>query len=381
MFTSNGTKYYLLLIFIYFSIHNAHSRITDQYTFEEESSEQLQDCSSVIGEDRQRECYCNKSPFLCDDRESRFSSYKPNYAIRQSTDDDDSSFEVRYSLRYNFLRPHCMPIKKPKNKNEYIPELDCLRAYEERIGDIFFTFTGEFDFYLGTRGSSPVINRLSNPAFNFRKHFEETLSYKSFTIEWVNLSIEHRSNGQSTNADEMITDPASSDFGRFRAQIELEAGNHEYFDSISRSANYIAVESKINFGKDHSDNVLCDTTFKCINTWVSAKLYLSDESDVFWGDQADKGVDIEDYDRIKIIVSDTFNTNISSFPTSEIGFEWTIGDEFLETDSLDFYIVLPWVPNNNFRLPLYLRAHYGPMSTLSDYTKDQNSIGIGLVFK
>ena len=249
---------------------------------------------------------CIDRPDLCDPKKSRLTAYQPNYAIFQNTNNDERSIEVHYSFKYSFTKPHCMPLKKSTGSDAY-PDIDCLSNYDRRW-ETFFTYTGEFDFYMGTRDSSPVINRISNPAFHYRKHLGDSFSGNAMSLEWLNVAIEHRSDGQVIEADEKITDPASPDFGRYRAQVELEKGNHQYFDAISRGANYFSFEGKLNIGKSHGEYKACNETLGCVNTWVSAKLYFTKDSNVYWGPQVNKGVTISDYDRFRFVIANTFNT-------------------------------------------------------------------------
>jgi hypothetical protein len=324
---------------------------------------------------------CADRPDLCNDKKSRFSAYKPNYAIYQSSEDNDNSIEFRYSFRYSFTRPHCMPGGYFGDDESSTPLLGCLKKYDKRV-EAFFSYTGEFDFFLNSRHSSPVVNRVSNPAFNLRKYFGNDHSFDNYTIEWLNVAIEHRSNGQTTDANEKITDPASANYGRYKAQVEYEDGNQEYFDTISRSSNYISIESKLDIGGMHRKSGDCENDFGCAEAWISAKIYSHDEeSGIYWGELADSDTRFSDYDRVKLIVSDTYYTHYKYIPSIEGSIEWIIGDKFLDTDSLDIALTVPWVLKDYFKIPLYLRAHFGPMGTLSNYTVDDNSIGIGVVFR
>jgi hypothetical protein len=55
-----------------------------------------------------------------------------------------------------------------------------------------------------------------------------------------------------------------------------------------------------------------------------------------------------------------------------------VGDDLLETDSYNINLFFPWIPKNNIKIPFYIRAHVGPMNTLSNYTEEQNAIGFGI---
>ena len=321
---------------------------------------------------------------------SRLSAYQPNYAIYQYTAHDENSLEVHYSFRYLFSKPNCMPQRvlaegdslQTGNQfrfKENLPDLHCLLAFAKRK-EYFFTYTGRFDFYLLSRDSGPVINRISNPAIHFRKHFEN-LGSTRVAVEWVNFSLEHRSNGQVISADAKVSDSSSADFGRLQTQVEYEKGNYHYFDGISRNSNYFAVESKINFGRVTRDSLQCVEAPECLSMWISAKLfYFGLEDNVNWGPDAADNPGLADYDIVKLVVNDQYLTANSGFPEFIWGLEWTIGKRLLETDSLDLHLTFPSVITGGYKIPWFIRAHFGPMNNLSDYTRSQNSIGIGVRF-
>ncbi len=369
-------------------VPDLYASVVESLKVSKECRRDKSSCSAEEKDNIEIKNFCHDRPDLCTSRKLRLTTYQPNYAIFQSTDDDEGSLEAHYSFRYLFTKPHCMPLKflvdesnegddgAENTKKNIKPDIDCLRDYRDR-SEVFFKYTGEFDFYLGSRDSGPVINRISNPGFHYRNNFEN-LSFANISMQWVTLGLEHRSNGQVIEADMKVTDASSPDFGKYRAQVELEDENHEYFDAISRGANYFSVEGKFNVGEHRNDYKKCNSSIDCINLWVGGKLYINEDSDVYWGDLANTGVKINDYDRVNIVVSDTFATFIPSFPKIEVGVKWTIGDELLDTDSYDINLVFPWIPRNDLEIPFYIKAHFGPMNTLSNYTKDQNSIGFGI---
>jgi len=145
----------------------------------------------------------------------RFFPYETNYAIPQFTNGDDRAFEVQCSFKYILF--DC-------EKSQLIPPIKCSTADGKGL-NVYFSFTGEFDFYLGSRESGPVVNRTSNPAFHMRWDILEKKG--SDYIEWYDIGIEHRSDGQVVSADLKDSNPASPTFGQYLTEIELQNGNHE----------------------------------------------------------------------------------------------------------------------------------------------------------
>ncbi len=324
---------------------------------------------------------CYEYPSLCKER-SRLSAYQPNYAIWQFIEDDENSLEAHYSIRYVFSNPDCVT---PYKADEAEAKLKCLKSHGRR-SEYFVTYTGEFNFYAFTRDSSPVINRISNPAFHYRKYLEGNSLYGFASLRWFDVAIEHRSDGQVIDADERIEDASSVNDGRYKAQVEFENGNHEYFDAISRGANFISIEGRFQIGGSHNnDTSKCKTTVACFDLWLSLKpIYLSMDSNVTWGSAKNRKMKFSDYDRGRLVLSNTVFTKNKFISEIEIGGEWTIGDELLDTDSINLNLILTLnggIFGENTKIPLYIRYHNGPMNTLSDYTKEQESLGIGLRFK
>jgi hypothetical protein len=318
----------------------------------------------------------------CDER-GRFTAYKPNYMIQQWTDGDESSMEAHYSFRAMLSDPDCMSRYRQRNDDGErlaTPEetWKCLTNFYKRR-EFFFSYTGEFDFYwLGERPSSPVVNRLNNPAIHGRQYINKEIMSAAF-LRWVDIGLEHLSNGQSNDVDERVAG------GRLRTQVESENDNHEYFDTLSRGTNYVSIEGRFEFGGNGNKRE-CKNSWKCVDHWASIKLfYFNEDSDVTWGSLANKDVSFADYERARFIVSDTGPIGLPWLPKAEIAVEWVIGDKLLATDSynislrLPVRITFPWVEKINPQL--YVRYHNGPMNTLSNYTASQDAFGVGLTFK
>ncbi len=295
----------------------------------------------------------------------RFQPYEPNYAIWQQTDNDADALEARFSFKYLLSDP-VATVTDAANRTEW-----------------YLKFTGEFDFYWGSRFSSPVINRASNPGAHFRQYMSHDRKLFGLVANYIDIGIEHLSNGQAQ-------DPTLPRNGVTRPQVIYERDPHDpFFDRISRSINFVSIEATF-----QSEDVEDETTrsgYSCrgINSCYKLSFRLipyhfDNDNPVTWGPNSRRTTRISDYDRLRMGIAKSIDLGNAGndaskrgFHELELGLEWTIGDGLLDTDSFDAYVFLPYRFGSNWRLPFYLRYHNGPLNNFSNYTKRQNSVGIG----
>jgi len=295
---------------------------------------------------------CEGEPQWVCNRASRLQAHKPNSIAWEFTDEDDNSLEANYSFRYLLTRPDCsVEIGGEQAK--------CLKDWPTR-NEWFLSYTGKFDFYMGTRDSGPVVNRVSNPALHWRIHNPSLMK----GIDWINIALEHRSNGQVTEFD--IKDAS----GNYVAEQRWLAGDRAYIDSISRGANYFSFEMKNSFKSKTTK----------YGYWLSAKAYFTEDSLVTWGDKKGSDHRIWDYDVARFVfVGNKVKGENKKFKQFEYSFEYTLGAKGFATDSLEASIYFPYVYGKRTYFPInYLKIHVGPMSELSNYTEPQASIYLGL---
>jgi outer membrane phospholipase A len=271
----------------------------------------------------------------------RFGVFEDNFGLLNQmknngwAGNDEAALRAHYSFRYSVYR---------------FGRAHWLRDQES---EVFLAYTGEFDFYMATRTSSPVINRISNPAV----HFRTCGSCAGDTWQtWLDFALEHRSNGQVGDVE--------STQGAAEAQAAYDARDREYFDRISRGSNYFSLTlytpEPLHIG---------GATLR-----TRAKVYLTQSTQVTWGPLANRGVRIADYDRASLLWRQKLPAVFGRSTRLEV--EWIVGDSGLKTDSLN--VGLHFNVNRSF--PFYARLHIGPLNTLSNYTQRQDSIGIGLRF-
>jgi hypothetical protein len=273
----------------------------------------------------------------------RLGFHEPLYGLYKFTEGDDDAIRLHYSFKYTLTEPGC-ELTDASGKVE-------LRAPNH---EIFVSYTGEFDFYVGSRESGPVINRISNPALHYR-YFGTSRFNAGW--RWLDLGVEHRSTGQTT-------DPEDTVGGVYRTQIEDAAGNHAYFDSLSQDTNFVSLDTRYDV-KDW------------LRLWARWKVfYFANKVEVTYGPH--QGAEVQDYDRVRLTAGYRISAKTRVRDEWWLYGEWTVGDKGLKTDSLDVSAYLPfklWI-----HWPLYIRAHFGPNEILSDFTRERNSIGFGFQF-
>ena len=286
---------------------------------------------------------------------SRFGSFEPNYAIWQYTEGDDHALEAHYSLLYSL-----------------------------RNGDvlnIFIAYTGEFDFYaLDQRESSPVVNRVSNPAVHFRTNNILGIDRSKIPLQWFGAGFEHLSNGQVADANEVVSRPGSPLNGQLVAQVEYDLGNREYFDTISRGSNFISGEALFQMGS-YNPSLGDNQDSYSLSLWTKAKIFVSQSGDVTWGPFANTGVKISDYDMLHTELSYNKKWSGGWIREFELGWHYTMGNEGTATDSHDFMLLASVSLKDKRRVPFYFRVHRGPNDVLADYTTSRDSFGFGLLLR
>lgn len=254
----------------------------------------------------------------------RLEANEENFLAWQQVTGDEHAFRGKVSLRYWFSA-------KPDR-------------------NVYFKFNNEFDWYLETRDSGPVIGRTFNPGIVYRHSRHDGWFALPHAIDWIDFGAEHRSNGQTVDA---VAEAAPAQ--------AAEKTNHRFFDAISRSSNFVSLQVRTQVRDD-------DELF------VKLKgAYRDREHRVTWGALANDSVNIEDYDRL--------NVRYVWKPRWEylhaVDAELTLGDQGLNTRSLNLGVTATEIGG----VPVYLRMHWGPMNTLSNYTKSQRTLGIGVVFR
>jgi len=331
--------------------------------------------SAVFAQDEKTAPRCGKAG-----GPERFAAFHDNYALWNQMNNngwaprDERAVRGQVSVKYSIV--NC-PQRRDKETHALLPApaaaasaaegVKTLEATDKRTtfwdrlrsAELFVSYTNRFDFYLGSRDSGPVINRISNPGLHLRLPGTLFTDGTGDNRGAWQVSLEHLSDGQ-------VVEPVYNEADRLRAQRAYERGDRHFFDTISRGMNYVAVQGEWVWGPS-------DGTAPMFDIRAKAKAYVSSDSAITWGPLAGQGLKFADYERVTVRIG-TFWPGLGRFElTSQIGdsgfrhASHTVGWQHnLRSDA--------W----NLELPLYVQAHFGPMNTLSNYTQRQDSIGIGL---
>lgn len=262
---------------------------------------------------------------------SRFQPHEPSYGVYQKAEEDETALRAHYSFRY-VLDP--VPDKESVEQDSAKP---CLPQPRFEAG-WYLKYTGEFDFYAGSRDSGPVINRISNPGMHYR--WRQPVAGIT-SLRWVDLGLEHLSNGQTTEVH------SASEAAR--AQKAYDEGDHKFFDTVSRGMNFFSTEVRLGQTEDPLGSL-----------YAKARFYFHQDTGVTWGPWAGKGTTISDYDLIRLTW-----VRATGVEDGEFSVTWTLGEKGWATDSWD----LDYLPSATNRWTWYLRYHQGPLQTLSNYTQ------------
>jgi len=235
--------------------------------------------------------------------------------------------------------------------------------------DVHLAYTGRFDFFLGSRGSSPVVNRLNNPELLFRRW---DFSTKGIS-DYFQIAYGHESNGQQINSQALY----DSDTRQNRN------------DFISRGWDYISVEKKYS-RYWQQDNTKCKLSISCTEFWFTFKGILSEgalqgdiEDAIFIPDRPVND-DIRNYDGLQAVISHEWQRKEKLFEEMELSLKLVTGSRSPlknVTKELQLRGTTKELPFLNLRLPLYFVYRNGFIEETADYSLKTEFFGFGLKFR
>lgn len=178
---------------------------------------------------------------------------RPSYLV--IADDGETHVEFSISVKY--------PLRKISRNKE-----------------IYFTYTGDYDFYLFTRESAPIVSRRQNPGLFLEHKFrgEETAGFQRYRLGWY-----HESNGQNVETKAAYDAVSNPD------------------DHISRGWDYLEFELKHKLSIQNNDLFL----YAGVHYYCDCQafgLLPNREDRIFW-ETVDEQPDIRDYNGLKFILN------------------------------------------------------------------------------
>jgi outer membrane phospholipase A len=196
----------------------------------------------------------------------RLTSNEPNYFVYVPGDDEDDRVQFNLSLKYPVYDGGAW------DDNDEIGRI-------LRRSRFYLIYNGTYDFYGGSRESSPVISRRQNPGLAYQYNRRERRGPNTFGLDALRVGWYHESNGQIIETRQ-----------RFEAAQATVADAQDY---ISRGWDYLGIAlyaSHGQFAHELQLRTYCDCQ----------ALGLVDyrEDEIFWEDLAEQP-NINDYDGLR----------------------------------------------------------------------------------
>ena len=281
----------------------------------------------------------------------RFSLYNPSYLGVANQGGDNSHSEFFYSFRYRLTDQRAFGL----GQDNYL----------------FFAYTGAFDFYWtptrgDTRDSGPVINRLNNPEIHYRfylnkgelaEKLREEASSQAFV--YIDAAVGHESNGQTISN-----------------QQALDAAGPHGIDLVSRSWNYISLETKYKFKGQQCSELLGCNGLDATLRWFFTQ---GREDTIFWDPQ--NHATITQYDGLRAQFMQEWNPDGDGTPRQALWATYRTGiSKPFARNSI--------TANGHLQLSLwglkpllFVRYFYGYGRTISDYTRHDSYWLVGFRFR
>lgn len=278
-----------------------------------------------------------------------FSAYKPSFATFAFSDDDDTPLQVRFSARYRLLdcnaNPEDMPTLASQLSCKYLRWPGRLRMY--------FSYTTDFDFYLGSDGdgklrrqSRPVRNRMTSPALHLDWARKKPDEPGNLWLSNISTSLVHHSNGQDLEFSAFF-DGSSTAQEITNTIAELERNQPSWMDGVSRGWNYLELKGKFYAGNGIGN---CDARLDCMTIYADYKLPVTRVNDDIWWEPGNRSK-YTDYNRVELTISNEWRPSGDSslFRDRELSLQLQCGDRGCSAKPS---YRLDWHPGN-LKIPLF----------------------------
>jgi len=203
---------------------------------------------------------------------------------------------------------------------------------DKRSQGVYFSYTGKYDFYFGSRYSAPVISRKQNPGAFYKYEYDSRKSgFKNVTFGYF-----HESNGQEIDSEDLYNnkvgelldkicrgDKSEGCLTNQRHQQEAQAMATDY---ISRGWDYLAASSKYSllhrrdlFGRRIAVQTDFYLTARAYFNWQGLGAVKGREENLDWLEGIDNpGEKIYDYNTFQLTINRTLDTGgCESIPNNQ----------------------------------------------------------------
>jgi hypothetical protein len=295
-------------------------------------------------------------------------SYEPSAFGHQKNNDDVSFENIKLSVKFPLL---------PKLAQKY-----------ENRDQVFFSFTGVWDFYIGTRPSGPVVGKEYNPQLfwqhnlvcnaNGKEKYRAGPTYGSSPTPvptaatsgestdssssrnavprdcYVTVGYNHDSNGQIINSP-----------GQFR-ETQRAQGTEAALDAISRGWDYIGITGKYIFRSDMRQEL---TVYPVLKYFLNDGLLQGEPEELHYWEHPSDGKPRKEVDGIGVI----FKYQHKLLGTdSKVVLAYDTGYQ----DAFRFSTVRVEAGIKVFELPIVFWTEKGYMADLSQWYRNVRSYGV-----
>ena len=234
--------------------------------------------------------------------------------------------------------------------------------------------TIEFDFFVGTRMSSPVVGRRYNPSLQFYY----SLNQERALQQW-RFSIEHESNGQSTDNIETLNELTRSFEQQYIDSSEVTAQDafNLATETISLSNNFVSVGGVYRFSSDENASV-CDQKIFCVDLHIKLRHQVfGDEQNGEFRSFENRLDRLRDYQGTRLSLASRWSDK-SSIDVSVRSGQLAGGRPF-NNNTLDINYFYVWHVSN-LDIPISISYRTGYLEELYNYSTRSSSWRVGLNF-
>jgi hypothetical protein len=302
------------------------------------------------------------------DFSARFQQHEANHILYTNNGDAyDAHLDAQVSLRY------------------VLSEVDT--TYEGLLGgddNVSISYTGGFDFYVGSLESGPVHNTLFNPAINVTS----TNNAKDGFIEY-RFSLEHESNGQDVFTEN--TRDTKAEALRMNNQgMTVEQSKAIANRLISRSSNFVSIGTLYTFNGDDYNSSRCrQELWSCIDMHVKLRVYSFDIEEVNqWELPGQPLPDQRDYQGTSLTFEKSWGlTSDKASPKYGVAFTYVTGEIFqnpFKKSTFKIEAYSNWETSlfkRQYIIPLIIKAQTGYMDELYNFYEKKTRYFAGLQFR